>query len=44
MILGLIGGFAERLVPDLVQGAADKIESRAGTPVQGAQGAGKVSG
>jgi len=35
-ILGLVGGFAERLVPNLVRGTADKMESRAGTPVQAA--------
>lgn len=35
--LGLIGGFAERLVPNLVRGAADKAEPRAGTPVQAAK-------
>ena len=33
-ILGLVGGFAERLVPNLVRGAAEKLEARAGTPVQ----------
>ena len=38
-IIGLIGGFAERLVPNLVQGAADKLESNAGTPGQAVQGA-----
>jgi len=37
-IIGLIGGFAERLVPNLVQGAADKLESNAGTPGQAVQG------
>jgi hypothetical protein len=36
-IVGLLGGFAERLVPNLVQAAADKMESRAGTPAQAAQ-------
>jgi hypothetical protein len=36
-IIGLIGGFAERLVPDLVRGAADKIGNRAGTPGQAMQ-------
>jgi hypothetical protein len=40
-IIGLIGGFAERLVPNLVQTAADRMESRAGTPGQAAQGAKK---
>src|SRR5581483_705538 len=38
VVLGLIGGFAERLVPNLLQRTADKIESPAsstpGTPVQ----------
>jgi hypothetical protein len=34
--LGLISGFAERLVPNVVQSAAAKIESQAGTPVQAA--------
>ena len=38
-IIGLIGGFAERLVPNLVQGAANKLESNAGTPGQAVQGA-----
>jgi hypothetical protein len=33
-ILGLVGGFAERLVPNLVRGAAEKLEAGAGTPVQ----------
>jgi hypothetical protein len=36
-IIGLIGGFAERLVPTLVQGAADKLESKSGTPGQAVQ-------
>ena len=35
-IIGLLGGFAERLVPNLVQAAADKM-GRAGTPGQAAQ-------
>jgi hypothetical protein len=35
-IVGLIGGFAERLVPNLVQGAADKIGGSAATPGQAA--------
>ncbi|WP_158933141.1 hypothetical protein [Acidisphaera sp. S103] len=35
-IVGFIAGFAERLVPNLVQAAADKMQSRAGTPGQGA--------
>ncbi len=36
VVLGLIGGFAERLVPNLLQRTADKIEAPApaGTPVQ----------
>jgi len=36
VVLGLIGGFAERLIPNLLQRTADKLESRApaGTPVQ----------
>ena len=38
-IIGLIGGFAERLVPNLVRSAADKIENRAGTPGQALQAA-----
>jgi hypothetical protein len=33
-ILGLVGGFAERLVPNLVRSTAEKMDSRAGTPVQ----------
>jgi hypothetical protein len=36
-IVGLIGGFAERLVPNLVRGAADKMEGRSGTPGQAVQ-------
>jgi hypothetical protein len=36
-IIGLIGGFAERLVPNLVRGAADKMEGRSGTPGQAVQ-------
>jgi hypothetical protein len=39
VIIGLLGGFAERLVPNLVQAAADKMESHAGTPGQAAQAA-----
>ena len=35
-IIGLLGGLAERLVPNLVQAAADKM-GRAGTPGQAAQ-------
>jgi hypothetical protein len=35
-VLGLVGGFAERLVPNLARSAAEKIEPRAGTPVQAA--------
>jgi len=36
VVLGLIGGFAERLIPNLLQRTADKIETPApaGTPVQ----------
>jgi hypothetical protein len=33
-VLGLIGGFAERLIPNLLGRTADKMESPAGTPVQ----------
>lgn len=33
-IIGLVGGFAERLVPNLVRSTIDKVEFRAGTPVQ----------
>jgi hypothetical protein len=36
-MLGLIGGFAERLIPNLLGRTADKIESPAGTPVQAAR-------
>ncbi len=38
-IIGLLGGFAERLVPNLVQAAADKMDSNAGTPGQAVQAA-----
>lgn len=43
-IIGFIAGFAERLVPNLVQAAADKMESRAGTPGQGAGATGQAAG
>jgi hypothetical protein len=33
-ILGLVAGFAERLVPKVLRGMADKIGSSAGTPVK----------
>jgi hypothetical protein len=33
-ILGLIGGFAERLIPNLLRRTAGQVESPAGTPVQ----------
>jgi hypothetical protein len=33
-ILRLVAGFAERLVPNVLRGMADKIGSSAGTPVQ----------
>jgi hypothetical protein len=33
-ILGLVGGFTERLVPIILRGTASKIASSAGTPVQ----------
>jgi hypothetical protein len=33
-VVGLLGGFAERLVPNLARNAAEKFEARAGTPVQ----------
>jgi len=33
-VLGLIGGFAERLVPGLLDRTAAKVEPQAGTPVQ----------
>jgi hypothetical protein len=33
-VLGLIGGFAERLIPNLLVRTVDKVESPAGTPVQ----------
>jgi len=36
-ILGLIGGFTERLIPNLLGKTTDKIESPAGTPVQAAR-------
>lgn len=36
-LIGLLAGFAERMVPNLVQAAADKLETRAGTPGQAAQ-------
>jgi len=35
-VIGLIGGFAERLVPDLVRGAAEGMERRAGSAGQSA--------
>jgi len=35
--LGLVGGFAERLVPNVVLATANKMEARAGTPVQAAR-------
>jgi hypothetical protein len=38
VIIGILAGFAERLVPNLVQDAADKIQTRAGTPGQASQG------
>lgn len=37
-IIGFLAGFAERLVPNLVLAAADKMAIRAGTPGQAAQG------
>jgi hypothetical protein len=33
-VLGLIGGFAERLIPNLLGRTADEMESPVGTPVQ----------
>ena len=33
-LVGLVGGFAERMVPDLVASAAKKVGTVAGTPVQ----------
>jgi hypothetical protein len=33
-VIGLLAGFAERMVPNLVQAAADRVETRAGTPGQ----------
>ena len=39
VIIGILAGFAERLVPNLVQAAVDKLETRAGTPGQASQGA-----
>jgi hypothetical protein len=33
-VLGLVAGFAERLIPNLLGRTADQIESPAGTPVQ----------
>ncbi len=33
-VLGLIGGFAERLIPNLLRRTVDKMESPVGTPVQ----------
>ncbi|MBV8701297.1 hypothetical protein [Bradyrhizobium sp.] len=36
-VLGLIGGFTERLVPNLLKQTGDEIESRAGTPVLAAR-------
>jgi hypothetical protein len=34
VVLGLIGGFAERLIPNLLRRTADTMESPTGTPVQ----------
>ena len=33
-LLGLVGGFAERLIPNLLRRTGDRLESEAGTPVQ----------
>lgn len=33
-VLGLIGGFAERLIPNLLPRTIDNVESSVGTPAQ----------
>jgi hypothetical protein len=40
-LLGIIGGFAERLIPILLKQSADKMETKYGTPVEAARGAEK---
>jgi hypothetical protein len=36
-VLGFIGGFAERLIPNILRQTIDKMESTVGTPVQAAR-------
>jgi hypothetical protein len=38
-VLGLLGGFAERFVPNLLLRTIDKVESSVGTPAQAVRGA-----